>query len=268
MQKIKLTTATLTILLSLFLTACGDSQVNKPLTDTSIQDMTSVPGVTYEMGSQQYMGYTKKVTLPSFYISKYNVSYRKYDLYTKASGKSMIQKSDIGIFYRDEVHPADDLTWYQANDYCQYLGKITGLAYDLPTEAQWEYVARNNGNSHWLFPTSNGKQNLGVNFPDEQQFSNQKGNAGGSSIALPVGSIPCTPQGVCGMSGAVAQWTKTKVKDQYIVRGEGAGGSPEYDYVYESNPIDPNTKEAGFRCVINSSKPISELKKIAEQHLK
>ena len=69
------------LLMSLLLSSCGDSKARKPLVDASLQDMTFVQGKTYEMGSQQYLGYTKKVTLPSFYISKYNVSWKKYDLY-------------------------------------------------------------------------------------------------------------------------------------------------------------------------------------------
>ena len=258
----------LTLVSFLLLASCGDSKARRPLVEASLQDMTLVPSGTYEMGSQQYMGYIKKVTLPSFYISKYNTSWKKYDLYSKASGHSKLQKDAIGIFFRDANHPVGIITWYHANDYCQYLGERTGLPYDLPTEAQWEYVARNNGNPNWVFPTNNGKQELGKNFPDVQQLSGQKGDNSGSNLALPVGSMPCTPQGVCGMSGAVNEWTKTSSGNKKMVRGAAADGSPEYANVYDATPIDPNTEEAGFRCVINSSKPISELKKIAEQHLK
>jgi hypothetical protein len=29
------------------------------------------------------------------------------------------------------------VTWQQAKDYCQWLGKVSGKKIDLPTEAQW-----------------------------------------------------------------------------------------------------------------------------------
>jgi formylglycine-generating enzyme len=259
------------LLMSLLLSSCGDSKARKPLVDASLQDMTFVQGKTYEMGSQQYLGYTKKVTLPSFYISKYNVSWKKYDLYSTASGKSKLDKLYLQYhdFTRSPTHPVNWLTWYQANDYCQYLGKLTGLSYDLPTEAQWEYVARNNGNPNWLFPTHNGQHELGKNFPNSHQYTHQPGaDESGDAFALPVGSIPCTPQGVCGMSGAVNQWTKTAVGNKHIVRGQGAGGSPEFANVYDGTPIAPNKKWAGFRCVINTDMPMAQMKAILAKNIK
>lgn len=108
---------------------------------------------------------------------------------------------------------------------------------------------------------------MGKNFPDAEQIIGQKGNGSGGAFALPVGSIPCTPKGVCGLTGAVAQWTKTKDGNKYIVRGQGAGSSPEYQYIYERDPFTPDTKEAGVRCVINSDKPMSVLKATAEKNL-
>jgi formylglycine-generating enzyme required for sulfatase activity len=253
----------------ILLVSCGDSKARKPLAELSLKDMTIVPGGNYRMGSEKLGGTSAPITLPSFYISKYNVSWQKYDLYSKASGHSLLDQDDLKYhdFTRAPNHPVNNLTWYQANDYCQYLREITGLPYDLPTQEQWEYVARNNGKPNWDFPTNNGKQELGKNFPDDAQYTNQKGNRSGGDFALPIGSIPCTPQGICGMTGAVAQWTKSKAGNKYIVRGETAGGSPEFNTVYEIHLFSPDSKDPGVRCVINSDKPMSELQKMAAQHL-
>ena len=88
----------------------------------SLQDMVFIKGDTYTMGptkpSWQAGNDTPphKVTLSSFYFSRYNVSYGKYDAYTQAVGKPLIQKQYFlkylhkWIFFRNANHPVNNIT--------------------------------------------------------------------------------------------------------------------------------------------------------------
>ena len=275
------------------LTGCHarDAIATKALVVKSLAQMVAIPGGTYTMGptnpnwqsGNTYPPHT--VTLTGFYISKFNVSYGEYDSYTHFAGLPLVHPESYQLhsFDRTANHPVNFIDWYQANDYCQWLAKKTRLPFDLPTEAQWEYVARNLGKPHWVFATNNGQQELGKNFPNEAMFDAQPGNIGGVDLPLPVGSLPCTPMGICGMNGEVEQWVKDWYSPDYyshspvnnpqgpatgtqkVTRSGGAQDDPMYDYNFDRYGDNPNHAIAGFRCVINSTLPMAQLKAQALQ---
>lgn len=112
--------------------------------------------LTHELDNK----FLHEVTLDSFSMMAYLVTYDDYALYTAANGLPGIIET-----YGSNTISADLSTiagmpagvdWHKAQGYCQWLGKLTGLPMDLPTEAQWEYAARNRG-QFVVFATDNGE---------------------------------------------------------------------------------------------------------------
>ena len=84
-----------------------------------------------------------KVVLSDFSISKYKITNDDYNKYLQITG---VKKAPIHIFLKNypslqKGYYSVGVTWQQAKDYCQWLGKESGKKFDLPTEAQWEYAA-------------------------------------------------------------------------------------------------------------------------------
>jgi len=92
------------------------------------------------------------VKLSDFYIGQFDVTFDEYDLYCDATGHE--KPSDEG--WGRGKRPIINVSWNEANDYCQWLSQKTGKRFRLPTEAEWEFASRRANNSHgYLYPGSN-----------------------------------------------------------------------------------------------------------------
>jgi formylglycine-generating enzyme required for sulfatase activity len=86
-----------------------------------------------------------EVTLKSFYIGKYEVTFEQFDEFALATGRELPDDNGYGRGRRAVVN----VTWDDALAFCRSLGQR------LPTEEEWEYAARSQGKEDMFAGTSN-----------------------------------------------------------------------------------------------------------------
>ena len=199
-------------------------------------NLAYLPGGTFEMGDwggpsglpydyEQDSKPLHKVSLDGFSMMKYKVSYPDFDLFTAAKGLPKVNTREIAKDYRLPDFPAG-VSWYGAKAYCQWLGELTQLPFDLPTEAQWEYAARSGGKK-LLYPTDTGDVVYGRNAPSYEQRKALAGER--TALTLPIGKFPPNSAGIYGMGELAREWVNDWYDPKY------------YSYSPSINPTGPAT---------------------------
>ena len=182
-------------------TSCNSQKQPTPEQQTILQkareNFVFVEGGTFMMGKAPAIKTTPvhEVTLDGYSISKYETTFKEYDLYTELNNLEKIKPK-----YRHRVEYGDNygvksVTWQQSKDYCKWLGVQLNLAISLPTEAQWEYAARSRG-LNVNHGTNSGKI--------EGSFTEKRNYPVYDTI---VGAYPPNPLGLYDMSGGRSEWT-------------------------------------------------------------
>ncbi|MFV9504016.1 MAG: NACHT domain-containing protein [Oscillochloridaceae bacterium umkhey_bin13] len=101
-------------------------------------------------------------------------------------------------------HPVVGISWYEATAFCVWLTSFLddGYTYCLPSEAEWEYAARDR--QRRTYPWSN-------ELPDGERANFDNRYDGTSAVGcFPLGA---TPQGVLDLAGNIWEWTRSEFRD-------------------------------------------------------
>ena len=109
-------------------------------------------------------------------------------------------------FAQSDVHPVVCISWLDTQYYIQWLNKVTGNTYRLPTEEEWEYAARANQITafYWGSKANHNYANYaGVDKVDMWKFTS------------PVGQFPSNNFGLHDMLGNVWEWVDNCWREDY-----------------------------------------------------
>jgi formylglycine-generating enzyme required for sulfatase activity len=144
---------------------------------------------------------TRKVTINyDFYIGKYEVTFKEYDKFCEDTNTVKPDDDALGRGNR----PVINVTWLEAKAYTEWLSKKTGEKYRLPTEAEWEYVARAEQTTSYHFGDS-----VGLLKHYAWYLSNAK------SETHEVGKKYPNQWGIHDMLGNVWEWCEDWYKNNY-----------------------------------------------------
>lgn len=206
----------------------------------------------------------------AFYMATTEVTNAQFRQFTQnhesgqAGGKSLNR----------EHQPAVQLSWQQAASFCNWLSVREGLApfyterdgiitgfnsastgYRLPTEAEWAFAARIQGDDVWRFawgeawPPEDGSANLADASSALVTGRILNGYTDKVVVSAEVGKFPPNPRGLYDMGGNVAEW----VNDVYRV--------PVPNEAIEENPLgDPQGDNYTIRGASWSLSRLRELR--------
>lgn len=192
--------------------------------------MVKIPSGSFIRGSHENAGRAderprRTIHVDTFLIDKHEVTNAQYLNFIAATGhkEPLNVYGDGSLFQVKDVArlPVVQVTWHDAADYCQWVGKR------LPSEAEWEKAAR--GPDGRRYP-------WGDEAPSSQRVNfNREWIA--TRTLRPVGALPGggSPYGVHEMAGNVREW----VQDWY-----------DQDYYHAAPDRNPKGPKTGLLKVI------------------
>ena len=161
------------------------SQPQEIITPKDGSPMLLVSAGEFLMGSEEYSKENPQETpvhsvyLESYYIDKYEVTNTRYERFDPKHSRSLYSACDDC--------PVTNVSWEDAAAYASWAGKR------LPTEAEWERAAK-------------GPQGVKFSYGNEYDLFKARTGQDWKAGAVPVGSYPPNPFGICDLTGNVWEW--------------------------------------------------------------
>jgi formylglycine-generating enzyme required for sulfatase activity/serine/threonine protein kinase len=185
--------------------------------------MVVVPAGSFWQGAEEDAPLALKMETPKrmvtiaepFAVGVFEVTMAQWDQCV-AEGACQTRPPDNG--WGRDSRPAIMVSWNDTQEFTSWLSKKTGQAYSLPSESQWEYIARAGEESDWLGGNPARVCEYGNIAGSESGFRWQHEECADPAAieTLPAGSFKANAFGVHDVVGNVAEWTLDCMNLSYL----------------------------------------------------
>ena len=210
--------------------------------------------------------YQNLVSIPSFYIAKFPITQIQWQQVAILPPIERNLQPKPSQFVGENL-PVENVSWYDAVEFCQRLSQVTGKQYRLPLEIEWEYACK----AGTTTPFSCGQTITSeiANYNGRYTYASElKGEY--RKTTTPVDKFPPNAFGVYDLHGNVWEWCEDNWQENdldafgnnttgifsdnsvKVIRGGSWGSRPRFCSCthYDRFVAENFNNFIGFRCVV------------------
>ncbi len=190
-----------------------------------VRNMVAVEGGIFRMGTNKKLMNNKfqgfkplygeddihNVSLSNYYINKYEVTLEEWIGIMGYDPRTRFKANHISDTINELRIPVFKVSYETCQRFIEKISNLTGIAFSLPTEAQWEYAARGGKkNQDFVFSGSNNEFDVGWISKNS------------ASMLHPVGELSENSLKLYDMTGNVAEFCKDCFSTSFYAHSKGA----------------------------------------------
>jgi formylglycine-generating enzyme required for sulfatase activity len=230
------------------------------LAEGVVLTMLRIPAGSFEMGAPQTEAESNererpvhRVTLSEFLLGQTPITQAQWravaewerqndepvDRWPESLDADPVAKLTKPEPFRGEKRPVVNVSWLDAQAFCQRLALRTGKNYTLPSEAQWEYACRAGTKTSFHYGTTINTEL--ANYNGDVYGNGKKGD--NRQQTTDVASFPANPWGLHDMHGNVCEWCADYWYDYEKVANDGrAWVGSEAEEIINKYKVNTNSK--------------------------